>query len=249
MRIAVAGGTGTVGRPTAAAAAAAGHDVVLLTRSAGVDLTTGSGLAAALEGVDAVIDLSNDMKAQSAKASTAFFTAVTRNLLAAERATGVGHHVAISIVGAATVDGGYYAGKAAQERLLQAQPDGWSILRATQFHELVAPLLKQGRFGPLQVVPRAVAQPVAAAEAAPVLVAAAEAGPSGLLPELAGPRPESLATLARHYLAAHHDHARVVEVPFPGRFGRGARDGTLLPGPGATLGRQTFDEWLAAQRG
>ncbi|WP_425953969.1 SDR family oxidoreductase [Xylanimonas sp. McL0601] len=244
MKIAVAGGTGTVGRPIVEAARAAGHEVVLLTRSAGVDLTVPLLAADALRGVDTVIDVSN-RPSMAASASVVFFERVTRTLLAGEKQAGVGHHVALSIVGAAEVDAGYLAGKAAQERLVMAEPGGWSLLRATQFHEFVPQLLKQGRMGPLQLVPRMRSRPVAAAEAAAALVRIAEAGPSGLVPDLGGPREERMADLGRRYLAAIGVRRRVLELSLPGRWGHSMRDGGMLPGPGATLGTQTFEEWLA----
>lgn len=245
LRIAVVGGTGVVGRPTVTAARAAGHDVLALSRSSGVDVTTGAGLDAALEGVDVVIDVSN-VKATGAKASVRFFEAATRTLLDAEQRAGVEHHVALSIVGAAAAPAAYYAGKAAQERVLQARPGGWTVLRATQFHEFAHQVLDAARLGSWHLVPTMLAQPIAAAEVGAALVRAAERGPRGVLPDLAGPREERIADLARRYLAATGSRDHVVELPLPGPWGRSMRDGTLLPGPDAVLGVQTFDQWLAA---
>lgn len=244
MKIAIAGGTGTVGRHVVEAAREAGHEPIVLTRSTGVDITTGAGLADVIRGAGAVIDLAN-MTTTSAKKSTRFFEAATGNLLAAERETGVGHHVALSIIGAAKAPAGYNAGKAAQERLIMAEPGRWSLLRGSQLHEFVPQLLSQGRLGPLQLVPIMRIQPVSAAEVGAELVAIAEAGPSGLVADLAGPREETFGGLARRYLAATGTPRRVVSYPFPGKYGRALRDGTLLPGKDARRGRQTFDEWLA----
>ena len=243
MKIAVAGGTGAVGRQVVAAAESAGHETVVLARSRGVDVVTGAGLADALRGADAVVDVANTMTA-SAMASTVFFEAATHNLLTAEREAGVGHHVVLSIIGAAAAPQSYYAGKAAQERLVMAQHRGWSLLRASQFHDFVPQLLRSGRIGSLQFAPAVRMQPVSTAEVGAALVALAEAGPSGLVADLAGPREEQFADLARKYLAATGTPRRVVAFPFPGAYGRALRDGTLLPGPGARLGTQTFDEWL-----
>lgn len=247
MRIAVAGGTGTVGRHVIDAATAAGHSTVVLSRSAGFDLASGTDLVPVLRGVDAVIDVS-DRSTTSVPQSVRFFTAVTRNLLAAGRRAGVAHHVALSIIGATPIDASYYAGKAAQERLLQAEPGGWSLLRTAQFHEFVPQTVRVGRLGTLQVVPTMRSQPVAAIEVAAELVALAEAGPSGNAPDLAGPREENMADLVRRYLAATGTTRPVLQVPLPGRFGRGMRDGSLLPAPGAHLGRTTFADWLADRR-
>lgn len=244
MKIAIAGGTGIVGRRVVGAARAAGHEPIVLTRAMGVDLTTGVGLADALRGADALIDVANITTA-SGKKSTRFFESVTRNLLVAEVEAGVGHHVALSIIGAAEAPASYYAGKAAQERLVMAEPGGWSLLRAAQFHEFVPQLLSTGRVGPLQFVPAMRMQPISAAEVAAELVAIAEAEASGLVGELAGPREESFADLARRYLAATGTPRRVVSFNLPGSYGKALRDGTLLPGKDARRGSQTFDEWLA----
>lgn len=243
MRIAVAGGTGTVGRPLVDALIREGHEPIVLARSTGVDLRNGVGLAAALGGVDAVVDVTSTA-ALSGRKSVAFFTTVTRNLLEAERTAGVPHHVALSIVGAAAVDANYYAGKAAQERLVSASGSGWTILRCTQFHEFVPQVLAQAEIGPIHVIPRVTAAPVAAGEVATHLAALALGGPRGLVPDLAGPRVEDMVALARRYLAATGAGGRVVALPLPGRFGRSLRDGTLIPATGSQRGRQTFEEWL-----
>jgi uncharacterized protein YbjT (DUF2867 family) len=171
---------------------------------------------------------------------------VTRNLLTAERSAGVPHHVALSIVGAAEAPAAYYAGKKVQEDLVMAAPGGWSILRATQFHEFAAQMAEQGRMGPLQVVPTMRSQPIAAAEVAEVLVEIALGEPRGLDRELGGPQEENMADMVRRYLAATGQKRPVLEVPLPGSWGGALRDGTLLTAPGARLARQTFAEWLAA---
>ena len=129
MKIAVAGGTGTVGRHVVAAARDRGHDVAVLTRAEGVDVTTGEGLVAALTGVDTVIDVTNSM-ALRAKTARRFFEAATQHLLDAEQATGVGHHLALSIVGIDGIDSSYYAGKLAQERAVAAGSVPFTIARA-----------------------------------------------------------------------------------------------------------------------
>lgn len=243
MRIAVAGGTGTVGRRVVDAATAAGHEPLVLRRSAGLDLLTGAGVVDAVRGADAVIDVSAT-SGTSAEESVRFFGTVTRNLLDAERAAGVGHHVALSVIGAAAVGANYYVGKAAQERLLMAEPGGWSLLRTTQFHEFAQQVVGHGQVGPLQVVPKMRAQPIAAAEVAAELVAIAAGTPRGVAPDLAGPQEERMADLVRRFLAAVGRSRPVLEVAIPGAWGRGMRDGSLLPAPGTRLGHQTFTEWL-----
>ncbi|MGD8165701.1 SDR family oxidoreductase [Herbiconiux sp. P16] len=248
MRVAVAGGTGAVGRHVVEVLGASGHDAIVLTRSSGHDLAATDAqpaLTTALAGCAAVIDVSS-VATTSAAASSAFFGAVTRNLLAAERAAGVPHHVGLSIVGAVEAPSAYYAGKKVQEELLSASSGGWSILRATQFHEFAAQMAEQGRMGPLQVVPTMRSQPIAAAEVAEVLVEVALGEPRGLDRELGGPHEENMADMVRRYLAATGRKRPVLQVPLPGAWGHALRDGTLLTAPGARLGTQTFADWLAA---
>jgi uncharacterized protein YbjT (DUF2867 family) len=245
MRVAVAGGTGAVGRHVVRALAERGHAHVVLSRSTGVDLMTGEGLDAALEGVDAVIDVAS-VQTLSPRVSLEFFGTTTRRLLAAERAAGGIHHIALSIVGAAEIDAAYYAGKAEQERLVQASGAPWSILRATQFHEFAQQMLQRGRMLGAYVVPVMHAQPVAAAEVAAALVDIAEGAPRGLDRDLAGPREERMADMVRRLLRATGRPGPVLEVRLPGRMGAASAHRGLLPGPDARLGRETFEQWLAS---
>lgn len=244
-RIAVAGGTGMVGAHVVRILRERGHEPVVLARSAGVDLVTGTGVAAALEGVDAVIDVASTATSAE-RAAVAFFDVTTRNLLAAEREAGIGHHVLLSIIGVPEAPHGYYAGKARQEELVVAAGRGWSLLRAAQFHEFAVQMTQRMRVGPFVVSPAMRTQPVAAAEVAAALVDIAEGAPRGIDRELAGPRIESMPDMVRRYLRAIGRRTPVLGVALPGAFGRALRDGTILPGPDARLGSQTFDEWLAA---
>lgn len=250
MRIAVAGATGTVGRHVVAAAAERGHDVVPLTRSAGVDLTRGVGLEQLLEGVDAVVDVAN-ATTQSRRRSEAFFGAVTRALLDAGRAAGVGHHVALSIIGVDDVPSGYYAGKRLQERLLRESDRPWSLLRAAQFHEFAEQSLGFARLGPLSLVPVMRSQPVAAREVGEALVSLAERGPSGRVADLAGPEVLTVPDMARAFSRACGLGRRVVPVRLPGAAGRAMREGALTAEVDAvaTVGVTRFAQWLAEQPG
>lgn len=246
MRIAVAGGTGVVGRFVVEAVRAAGHTPVVLARSTGVDLTTGAGLDQALEGADAVVDVSNVTTTSRARA-VAFFEAATGNLLAAEAEAGVAHHVALSIVGVDRVGLGYYHGKLAQEALVLRGGSGGvpgSVLRATQFHEFAAQMLERG--GPFALAPRMLTQPVAAREVAAALVGLAAGEPVGLAPDLAGPEQQQMSDMVRRLLRARGERRLLIPVRFPGAVGRAMVHGGLLPtGPGPR-GLGTFDEWLAA---
>ncbi|MDE8668195.1 NAD(P)H-binding protein [Pseudarthrobacter sp. H3Y2-7] len=243
MNIAVAGGTGTVGRHVVSIARARGHHVISLSRAAGVDLVSGDGLAQALNGVDAVIDVANT-STLNGKKSVEFFTTVTGNLLRQEKAAGVRHHVALSIVGTEKAAAGYYAGKLAQETLVSKSDVPWTILRATQFHEFAGQMLRRSSVGPLVLVPRMVTQPVAAREVAEALVEAAEAGPRGRIPDLGGPERKQLAELVRAVAQKEGRKRRVIEFTAPGPLWRSMRNGSLVPEAGAAVGRQTFSDWL-----
>ena len=240
-RIAVAGGTGLVGRLVVDEVRRVGATPVVIARSAGVDLTTGAGLDQALAGADAVVDASN-VETMSGKVSVAFFEAATRHLLEAGERAGVRHHVALSIVGCDVVDLPYYLGKRRQEELVAAGAVPWTILRATQFHEFAGQLVDRSP-GPLALAPRMLSQPVAAAEVAALLVATALGEPQHATPELGGPRRERMDKLVRAELRRRGERRVVVPLPMAGVAGRQVKDGGLLPGPGATLGRRTFEEW------
>ncbi|MEO6532351.1 MAG: NAD(P)H-binding protein [Pseudolysinimonas sp.] len=247
MKIAVAGGTGTVGVHVVDVLRERGHEPVILTRSAGVDLVTGDGLVGSLDGVDVVIDVVS-MLTQKAKVAVDFFDATTRNLLDAEKAAGVKHHVLLGIVGSQKSQYGYYLGKMAQERLVHAGAVPWTEVRATQFHEFARQIYGIARIGPIVFAPTGRVQPIAAREVAERLVELAVGAPSGLVAELAGPREESMSRMVRAAARATGKRAPILGVPAPGPGGKAMRDGTLLPDPAlrppAQLGIQTFDEWL-----
>ncbi|MFF2272259.1 SDR family oxidoreductase [Agromyces sp. NPDC058136] len=245
MKIAVAGGTGTVGRHVVDAARERGHEVVVLARSTGVDLVTGEGLDAALAGVEAVIDTANIMSIDRAKAER-FFTTTSRTLLAAEARAGVAHHVLLSIVGIDGVPYAYYEAKLAQERVVEAGGVPFSIQRATQFHEFAGQMAGSLRFAGVQFAALMRTQPVAAREVGARLVDVAEQPPAaGRSRDLAGPREEQLASMIRRLVRAEGRRGPVVDVAMPMRGMREMRRGAALPGPDAVLGVQTFDEWLS----
>lgn len=248
MIIAVAGGTGWVGRLVVEAVRAAGDTPIVLARSTGVDLTTGKGLSEALSGASVVIDVSN-VSTIRRKKSVAFFEAATTHLLAAEQQAGVTHHIALSIVGCDRVDFGYYYGKRRQEELVLAGPVPATVLRATQFHEFAQQLFQRTRFGPFVLVPAMRAQPVAAREVAARLVELAEGAPAGRVSDVAGPRVERIAELARRYARAAGASGVVVELPLPGAVGRAMRQGGLLPAPDADVRGPAYADWLLEQTG
>jgi uncharacterized protein YbjT (DUF2867 family) len=243
MLIAVAGGTGLIGKMVVEAVRANGDTPVVLARSAGVDLTTGEGLDARLAGVSAVIDVSN-VVTYSGRKSVAFFATATANLLAAGERAGVGHHVALSIVGVDKVGLGYYRGKRRQEELVLAGPVPGTVLRATQFHEFAAQMLARG--GPVAIAPRMVSQPVAAREVAEALARISRDSPAGLAPDMAGPHTEYMPDMVRRVAKARGMRRIVVPVWLPGPVGKAMTDGSLLPSADGPRGTQTFSQWLAA---
>jgi uncharacterized protein YbjT (DUF2867 family) len=250
MKVAVAGGTGVVGQWTVSALREAGHEPVVLARSAGVDLLSDAprnGLAAALAGCDAVIDVSN-VNSMKAAVTSAFFEAVSRNLIREADAAGVRHIVALSIIGIDRVRYGYYQGKLRQEAVLSQSPVPVSILRATQFHEFAGQYLS--RFsGRLVVVPRWRVQPVAAREVGAGLARLAGGAPPAAgapaMSQLAGPREENMAGMVRQVSASQGARRRVIEVRLPGAAGKAMAAGGNLPGPDVARGTQTFADWLA----
>lgn len=242
MRIAVAGGTGWLGPFVVEAAHAAGHTTTVISRSNGVDLTTGAGLQDALRGVATVIDVSN-ITTTSRKKSVAFFGTATKNLIDAGQRAGISHHVTLSIVGVDRVDFGYYEGKRRQEELVLTGSVPGTVLRAAQFHEFAAQLLDRAK-GPFVLVPRMRSQPIAAREVGQALVRLAELQPVGLAPELAGPEQLEMSDMVRQLLQVRGSRRLMVGLPLPGAAGRQMAGGGLLPlGPGPR-GRQTFEQWL-----
>ncbi|WP_029136081.1 SDR family oxidoreductase [Nakamurella lactea] len=244
MKIAVAGGTGVVGRFVVEAVRGNGDEPVVLSRSTGVDLTTGAGLDAALAGVDAVIDVSN-IETMSRKKATAFFETGTRNLLAAEQRAGVGHHVLLSIVGIDRVGLGYYAAKLSQEQAALAGPVPATVLRATQFHEFAGQMLD--RTGPVVIGPKMLSQPVAAREVGQLLADLARRPPAGRVPDLAGPQQLDMSQLVRRVAKARGVRKPIVAFRLPGKVGTAMATGGSLPDADGPRGSITFDEWLASE--
>ena len=240
MRIAVAGGTGLVGRQTVKTLRRSGHDAVVIARSVGVDLTTGAGLADALVGVDAVIDVTNTPTVDPDEARE-FFATTTTQLLAAEHNAGVRHHVVLSIVAVDRVEGnGHYAGKRAQEGAALAGSVPATIVRATQFFDFAAMVVGWTQRGQVATVPPLLVQPVAAADVGDVLVEVAVGEPQNGVRELAGPEPQDLVDMARRTLAARETSLRLIPS-WRGPFGVEMAGEVLLPGPDAQIAPITFE--------
>jgi uncharacterized protein YbjT (DUF2867 family) len=248
-KIAVAGATGRVGRHVVDVLEARGYDVVPMSRASGVDVVTGRGLAEALAGVECIIDVATGPSPEREPA-TAFFTAAARNLHAAGERAGVRRMVVVSIIGADRFTAGYGAAKVAHEQAMLAGPIPARILRAAQFHEFVAQLVEWGRRGEVSYVPEMRTQLVAARSVAEALVDLATAPDaefhaSNGIPEIAGPREESLVEMARLLAARRGDPPRIEGVSDPADPDHAVYEsGALLPGPNASLAGPTFEEWL-----
>lgn len=252
-KIAVAGATGRLGRHIVDALEAQGHDVVSISRSTGVDVITGEGLAEALSGVESVID-SATQPTPDQDAATEFFTTAARNIQEAGERAGVQRVVVVSIVGTDRFSGGFLAAKFAHEQAMQAGPIPVQILRATQFHEFVQQMVEWGTQGDVVYVPKTRTQLVAAksvAEALADMVNGSEhawRSNGSAVPEIGGPRVETLTEMAKLLVARRGEPMRVEEVANAADPDHELlENGGLLPGPGATLAGPTFDEWLRAQ--
>jgi uncharacterized protein YbjT (DUF2867 family) len=247
MRIVVIGATGRVGAHVAGPLVAQGHDVVGASRSTGVDAIGGDGLADAMAGADVVID-ALDAPVFSGDAVRTFFTTSTRNLLAAERDAGVGHHLVVTIVGADRLpDSAYMRAKVAQEAEIEAGPIPYTILRATQFFEFLPTIADAGADGDGVRLTTGLSQPVAVTEVGAAVAELATGKPVGGRVELGGPEALGVDAWARRLFAATGDRRTVVSDPEALYFGTKLRGGELTPGDGARLGTIDFGAWFASR--
>jgi uncharacterized protein YbjT (DUF2867 family) len=249
MRIAVAGATGRVGRHIVDVVEENGHEAVPMSRRTGVDVVTGDGLAGALAGVEWIIDAATGPSPDEQEAA-AFFTAASRNLQQAGERAGVRGIVMVSIIGIDRLEGGgYYKAKLQHERDMLAGPLPVRILRAAQFHEFVDQLMAWGRQGDVVYVPKMRTQPVAARNVAEALVGLVTTGQDGSTVEIAGPREENLADLARLFATRRGDPVKIEEVSNPADpMTTAYESGVLLPGPDAIIAGPTFQEWLSSNQ-
>jgi uncharacterized protein YbjT (DUF2867 family) len=245
MKIVVIGGTGRLGSKLVELLREHGQDAVAAAPDTGVDTITGDGLATALAGASVVVDVSNSPSFEDA-AVLEFFTTSTRNLLAAEADAGVGHHVALSIVGADRLpDSGYLRAKVAQEQLITSSSVPYSIVRATQFFEFVDSIVAAATDGETVRVPPMLIQPMAVIEVARAVGKIAAGAPVNGIVEIGGPEAFPMDELARRALAAHQDTRQVVSDPHAQYFGTELAERSLVPGPDAQLGTIRFEDWLA----
>jgi uncharacterized protein YbjT (DUF2867 family) len=245
MKIVVIGGTGLIGTKLVNKLRQAGHDVVAASPNSGVNTITGEGLAEALAGAEVVVDVANSPSLEG-QAALAFFETSGRNLLAAEAAAGVRHHVALSIVGADRVaESGYLRAKLAQERLIKASKIPFTIVRSTQFFEFMRGIAKDATTGQTVLLSPALLQPIAADDVAAALAEVAVGAPATGTIELAGPERVGLDELVRRFLRATKDARQVVADVHARYFGAELNDQSLTPGDSPRVGRTHFADWLS----
>jgi len=244
MKIVVIGGTGLIGSKVVGRLQALGHEALAASPNTGVNTLTGEGLAEALTGAGVVVDVSNSPSFED-EAAMSFFKTAGANLLAAEQAAGVAHHIALSVVGTERLQAsGYFRAKLAQEALIEASPVPYTILRSTQFFPFVAGIIQGGTVGDEVHLSSALVQPVAADDVADALVEIALGASINGMVEIAGPEAIRLDRFAEAYLAAKEDTRKVVADPAVLYFGAALDDHSLTPGEHARLGKLTLGDWL-----
>jgi uncharacterized protein YbjT (DUF2867 family) len=245
MKIVVIGGSGLIGSKLVNKLRDHGHEAVAASPNSGVNTLTGEGLAEALKGASVVVDVSNSPSWEDAAVMN-FFETSTRNLLVAEAAAGVGHHVALSVVGTERLlESGYFRAKIAQENLIKASSIPYSIVRATQFYEFVKGIADLSTEGNEIHLPPALIQPMAADDVASAVARIAVGAPVNGTVEVGGPEQFRLDELIRHGLSSRKDPRKVVADPQAKYYGIQLTERELVPDHAASLGKIRFDEWLA----
>ncbi len=247
MKIVVIGGTGLIGSRVVSRLSEQGHEVVPASPASGVNTLTGDGLDEALEGADVVIDVSNSPSFEDS-AVLEFFQTSTTNVLAAEKKAGVGHHVALSVVGTQRLgESGYFRAKIAQEALINASSVPYTIVHATQFFEFLPALADMHAADGAVRVPPALFQPMAADDVADAVARAAITPPTNGVVEVGGPEAFPLAELLRRDMTSRGDTREVVADPAARYSGARVEERTLVPGHGSDLGSIRYDDWAAAR--
>jgi uncharacterized protein YbjT (DUF2867 family) len=242
MKIVVIGGTGLIGSKTVAILRQGGHEVLAASPNSGVNTITGEGLKEALAGAQVVIDLANSPSFED-KAVLEFFETSGRNLLAAEAAAGVRHHVALSIVAIDRTDNGYFRAKVAQEKLIKTSGIPYTIVRSTQFLEFLGGIADSSADGNLVRLPPVLFQPIASDDVAAIVAEVAVAPPRNGIVEIAGPERAPFNEIIARYLKAVGDPREVVSDPEARYWGSRVDEHSLVPLDEARLGRIGLDEW------
>jgi uncharacterized protein YbjT (DUF2867 family) len=244
MKIVIIGGTGLIGKKMVNILRQQGSEVVAASPSSGINTITGEGLAKALNGAQVVVDVANAPSWED-KAVLEFFETSGRNLLAAETAAGVKHHVALSVVGTdRLLASGYFRAKMAQEKLIKASKIPYTIVRATQFFEFVGSIADLATKGTTVRAPSVLMQAIAADDVARALADVAVGEPINGTLEIAGPEPIRQDELLRQFLSATGDTRKVIVDAHARYYGLEVNDQSLVPGPNPRLGSTRFAEWL-----
>ena len=248
MKIVIIGGTGLIGSKTVPILRQGGHEVVAASPKSGVNTITGEGLKDALAGAYVLIDLANSPSFED-EAVMEFFETSGRNLLPAEAAAGVHHHVALSIVGTdRTPDNGYFRAKVAQEKLIATSGIPYTIIRSTQFLEFLGGIADSSAAGNVVRLSPGLFQPIAAGDVAALVAEAALAAPRNGIVEIAGPERAPFYEIVARYLKAVGDPRQVVRDPEARYYGGRVKECSLVPLGEARVGRIGFDEWLRRSR-
>ncbi|WP_329269386.1 SDR family oxidoreductase [Streptomyces sp. NBC_01451] len=248
MKVVVIGGTGLIGSKVVAGLGAHGHEAVVAAPSTGVNTLTGEGLAEVLQGASVVVDVSNSPSFED-QAVMDFFRTSTANLLKAETEAGVAHHVALSVVGTDRLLGsGYFRAKQAQEDLITASGNPYSIVHATQFFEFAKGLADGVTEGDTVRLPDARIQPIVSYDVAVAVSRTAVGAPVGGVVEVAGPEAFQLEEFIRMGLSAQNDPRKIVTDPKATYWGAELEENTLLPGPDAHIAGTKFADWLTRQK-
>ncbi len=244
MKIVIIGGSGLIGSKLAKSLRERGHDVLAASPSTGVNTITREGLAEAMLGADTVVDVSNSPSFED-KPVMEFFDRSSRNLLAASKAAGVSHYVALSIVGSERLpDSGYLRAKLAQEKLIKESGVPYSLLRATQFFEFLPAIIGGGTEGDTIRLSSAHFQPIASDDVVAALTDVVLGAPQNGTTEVGGPERDGMDAFARRFLAAQGDRRTVIGDPAAHYFGAVLTNESLTTGPGARIGTITLDDWL-----
>jgi uncharacterized protein YbjT (DUF2867 family) len=244
MKVVIIGGSGLIGSKVVTRLREQGHEAVPASPDTGVNTLTGEGLADALTGAAVVVDVSNSPSFEDA-AVLKFFETSTGNLLAAEAAAGVGHHVALSVVGSDRApDSGYLRAKIAQEKLIRNSSIPYSIVRATQFFEFLKRIADEATDGDTVRIAPVLFQPMAAEDVAKAVGRVAVSAPVNGIVEIAGPQQFRFDEFIRLGLGARQDPRVVIADPHARYFGTELGERTLVPGADARLGEIRFEEWL-----
>ena len=244
MKIVVIGGTGLIGSKLVKKLRDSGHEAVAASPNSGVNSVTGEGLPEALKGASVVVDVSNSPDWEDS-AVLKFFETSTRNLLSYEAAAGVGHHVALSVVGTQQLgESGYFRAKIVQEKLMKESSVPYTIVQATQFFEFLKGLADISMIGDKVHLPPALFQPMAADDVATALARIAVASPVNGTIEIGGPQPFRMDELVRRRLSQLNDSRDVIADPNARYSGANVDERTLVPGEGARLGETSFETWL-----